>query len=298
MPDAFCRQRQAVARGVAGEEDVAGGRVAELVRDPVALVADRFAIEAIRQLHRRLLDVEAGVEGADTDPHLVTGGEAPPVAGRHDERSIQISRSRPRRRDGPRGLARAARQAADSRSPRTRRHPSASTTSGASTVAAVGDDRSARAVPAAASARPRTVAVSKSASLCAQSSRRAPCSRRSRTSTAADAVPWGVWITRSRTSGGPSRRPRALRATGGRRAGRGLALADLVAVEDQHPGAGAGQLPCDRQPCEARTADHHVVVALEARSLAPRFVVRAASGAKTSRPPFAAVPGPQATTPL
>ena len=36
-----------------------------------------------RQLLGRVLDVEAGVERADADPHLAVGGEAPAVAGGH-----------------------------------------------------------------------------------------------------------------------------------------------------------------------------------------------------------------------
>ena len=39
-------------------------RVAQLVRDPVALVADGVALEALGQLDGRLLDVEARVERA------------------------------------------------------------------------------------------------------------------------------------------------------------------------------------------------------------------------------------------
>ena len=42
-------------------------------------------------------------------------------------------------------------------------------------------------------------------------------------------------------------------------AGGGLALADLVAVDDQHVGAGAGQLARHGQPGEAGAADQHVV---------------------------------------
>ena len=57
---------------------------AELVRDPVALVADGVALEPLGQLDGRLLDVKARVEGADADAHLVLGREAPAVAGRHD----------------------------------------------------------------------------------------------------------------------------------------------------------------------------------------------------------------------
>ena len=56
---------------------------AQLVRDPVALVAGRLLAEVLGQQHGGLLDVEAGVERADADPHLVAGGEGPAVAGGH-----------------------------------------------------------------------------------------------------------------------------------------------------------------------------------------------------------------------
>jgi len=79
--DALGGQRQAVAGRIAGEEDAVVGGFADTVRDPVALVANRLAVQVVRQLDGRVLDVEAGVEGADPDTHLVVGGEAPAVAG-------------------------------------------------------------------------------------------------------------------------------------------------------------------------------------------------------------------------
>ena len=67
---------------VADEEDAVLGRRAQLVGDPVALVADPVAAEVLGQELGRLADVEAGVEGADPDPHLVVGWERPAVPGR------------------------------------------------------------------------------------------------------------------------------------------------------------------------------------------------------------------------
>ena len=58
------------------------GRGAQLVGDPVALVADRLALEVLGEQYGRVLDVEARVEGADADPDLLVGREAPAVAGR------------------------------------------------------------------------------------------------------------------------------------------------------------------------------------------------------------------------
>ena len=76
-----------------------------------------------------------------------------------------------------------------------------------------------------------------------------------------------------------------------RRAGRGLALPDLVAVDHQHVGAGARQLARHGQAGEARAADQHVgarLVALQRRALA---VPRAWRGPSSSAAPPAR-PGP------
>ena len=70
-----------MAGRVAGEEDAALGRAAQLVGDPVALVLVRRLAQVLGEQHRRVLDVEARVEGADPDPQLVLGGEGPAVAG-------------------------------------------------------------------------------------------------------------------------------------------------------------------------------------------------------------------------
>ncbi len=72
--------------------------------------------------------------------------------------------------------------------------------------------------------------------------------------------------------------PRRRRGAGG-----GGALADLVAVEDQHVGAGAGQLARDGQPGEARAADQHVGArALQRSALRP--AQRGAAGHRRSAP--------------
>ena len=142
MPSA--RQRQAVAGGVADEEHAVLGRRAQRVRDPVALVAERLGAEVLGQPHGRLLDVVARVERADADPHLVARGERPAVARAHvalvDPQLELLGRGR---RGGPPARARAAPRAAARcpRTPSTRRQPSASTSSGALHVAAVGVDR-------------------------------------------------------------------------------------------------------------------------------------------------------------
>ena len=137
--------------------------VAQPVRDPVALVADRIALEVLGQQHRGVLDVEARVEGADADAQLLAGREAPAVAGGHVARGRSRSPSRRRRpRGAPRARATAGRPAAGSREPSTRRQPRASTT--------IGAVRSPRSVWTVLPVRPPTLAVSKPASDWAQSS--------------------------------------------------------------------------------------------------------------------------------
>ena len=61
-------------------------------------------------------------------------------------------------------------------------------------------------------------------------------------------------------------RPSASQPHGRDAAGGGLALADLVAIEDQDVGPGARELAGDRQPGEAGAADEDVVVARRAGS--------------------------------
>jgi len=80
--DPLGAERQAVPGRVAGEEDAALGRPAQLVGDPVALVADPLPPKVLGEQLGGVADVEAGVEGADPDPQLVLGREGPTVAGR------------------------------------------------------------------------------------------------------------------------------------------------------------------------------------------------------------------------
>ena len=136
------------------------GAAPELVRDPVALVADRVALEVVGKEHRRVLHVEARVERADADPGLLARGERPAVAGGHvaavdpdleivaGPGRVDLEAARERR------IGRLVAAGGE-----TRRHPSASTTSGAETLAAVRADDARGARP-----RPSTFAVSNSAS--------------------------------------------------------------------------------------------------------------------------------------
>ena len=114
--DALGGQRQAVSGRVAGEEDAAPGRLAQLVGDPVALVADAVALQVLGEQLGRLADVELGVEGADADPQSSSpAGKRPAVAGRDVaavDPDLQVLGGAGA--GAPRARARAARRAAGS----------------------------------------------------------------------------------------------------------------------------------------------------------------------------------------
>ena len=164
----------------------------------------------------------------------------------------------------------------------TRRQPSASTTSGAVEVAAVG-------VHDVAGAAVHLRGLELEVALVGEQLRRARGSRRSRTSRAARSAraPCGVWMTSSRellAVRSPSgRAPRSHSV--GIAAGRGLALADLVAVDHQHARARARELARHGQPGEARAADQDVAVAARAecdrrRAWSPAARVRGIGAAR------------------
>ncbi len=67
-----------MTRRVAGEEDAVLGCVAERVRDPITLVANRLGSDVGGEADRRFSDVEPRVEGSDTDPRLRAAGKLQP----------------------------------------------------------------------------------------------------------------------------------------------------------------------------------------------------------------------------
>jgi hypothetical protein len=81
-PNPLGGQRDALARRVPDEEDPVLDARPELVRDPVALVANRRSLEVVGEQDGGVLDVEARIERAHADPLLIARGEAPAVAGR------------------------------------------------------------------------------------------------------------------------------------------------------------------------------------------------------------------------
>src|SRR5205807_9650925 len=79
--DALGGERQAVPRGVSGEEHAVLDSCAQLVGYPVPLIAERLELQLAGQTHGRLLDVVRRPEGPDADAQLVARGEVPAVAG-------------------------------------------------------------------------------------------------------------------------------------------------------------------------------------------------------------------------
>ena len=99
-----------MAGAVAGEEHAVLGRGAQPVREPVALVADGVAVEPLRDVLRRLLDVVARLVGADADALLAVGGHRPGVAVA-DQAAVDpdVEVGATRRAGGPRGRGEIAR---------------------------------------------------------------------------------------------------------------------------------------------------------------------------------------------
>ena len=146
--------------------------------------------------------------------------------------------------------------------PSTRRQPRASTISGARSVAAVGVHRVAR---AALDLRDLEARVALLPQLLAQ---RPVVERRPRPRQAVARGPvrrvegHALELLADRAADAHRLQPRRRD-----RAGAGLALADLVAVDDEHVGAAARQLAGDREPGEAGAADQHVGALGERRAL-------------------------------
>ena len=274
-PDPLRGQRQAVAGRVAGEEDAALGRGAQLVRDPVPLVADPVLAQVLGQQLGRLAHVEARVEGADADPQLVAGRERPAVAGGDVAAvdpdlevlaaavRVHLEPARERRVGRLEAVAGGEHAAPAERVDDERRREHA----------AVGLDRD-RAVPvggrgAAVHLRRLEARVAllpeQSAELAVVEGGEGPGQL------VALAAVRGVDQQRVEALALGGHQPGGPQPVGRDAAGRGLALADLVAVDDQHRGAAARQLTRDREPGEAGAADQHVVGAGERNALVPAF---------------------------
>ena len=277
----LARQRDAVAGAVADEEHAVLGRRAQLVREPVALVADGLGVEPARHLLRRLLDVVARLVGADADAPLAapraptTRSRSGPPSGRSRRRGRcrapscgWTSRPREMRASGGWTLA---------PGPSTRRQPSASTISGAV--------RSPRSVLHRLARRARrTLAISNRASRLlpqrraqlavveARPAPRQPEARRAVRRVERHALE----LLPDRALDAHRVQPRRRRRAGGRRA-----LADLVAVDHEHVGAAAGQLARHREAGEARAADQHVGALVERRALGA--AQRRAAGHRAAR---------------
>ena len=249
---------------VADEEHAVLGRRAQLVREPVALVADRRHADPRGDLARRLLDVVARLVGADADALLAVRGHRPRVAA-PDQRAVDpdvevdaaaLGVDLEAARDARLGRldvgARAEHAAPAERVDDQRR----------AQRAAVGVDGVAL---AALDLRHLEARVALLPQLLAQRpvverrpAPRQPVARRAVRRVEAHALELLAGGAADAHRLEPRRRDRA---------GAGLALADLVAVDDEHVGAAARQLARDRQPGEARAADQHVGALVERRAL-------------------------------
>ncbi len=289
--DSLGCERQAVPRRVTGEEDLAVCRLAQLVRDPVALVANRIAVQVARQPNGGVLDPNAGVEGANAHPDLVVGGEAPAVAGGHVvavDPDLQL----------PRGSARVHLQPARER----RVHGLVAVgAEHASPTKAVDDQRGVQVATVGMHGR-----ASPPVDLCRLELGVTALEQQ----LAQGRIVEGRERPRKVHAGGDMRGvnrqvaeglldrcagSHRIEPLGGSRAGRGLALPDLVTVDDQDPRPRTRQLSRHREAGEARPADQHVAVVPQGCSFraalrAPSwhlgrgyFKWRWASGARTPR---------------
>ena len=266
--DALGCQRQAVPRRVADEEDPVLGRRPQPMGDPVALVAHGIAVEVAGQPHGRLLDVMARIEGADADADLAVRREAPRVSGRHVAAvdpdlevlvaavRMHLEPARKRRVRGLKGGSRRVENAAPAQRVDDQRRGQ---------LAAVGSNGAARHALLHLRDLEAGVAllVERRAQLRIVEGRESP--RESHPHRRVRRVDYQVAERLpDRCSEAQRRQP-----LGRRGAGRGLALADLIAIHQQHALAESRQLPRDGEPGEAGAADKHVDVAPEPRPLDP-----------------------------
>ena len=228
------------------------------MREPVALVAHGGRLDARGERVGGPADVLARVVGADADAGLAAGGDAPAVAAAH-ERALDpdvegvavalgmgMDLEAAAERCLGRLVVRVGRGRAASPSRRPRAAPRTRRGRLATVAARASIDR--RALEARVAAlRPQQLAQ-----LAVVEGRPAP-----RQAVAHRPVRRGEGHGRQLPAdrGGDAHGVQPWR---GGRAGRGGALADLVAVDDEHVGAGARQLARDGEPRERRAADEDV----------------------------------------
>ena len=277
--DALGGQRQAVAGRVADEEDAVLGGRPQPVRDPVALIAVGRQAQAGRQPHGRLLDVVARVERADPDAQLVARGERPAVAGADHalvDPELEVVAGPGRMHLQPAREARVRRLHQPGAEVALPAHRVDDQRRGH--VAAVGPHH--LAVPAlhlrglerraGAVLRPQQVAQ-----LAVVERRERPAQRPARRGAGR------VHEQRAERLEDRGLEPQVAQPPGRRGARGRLALADLVAVQDEDVGARGAQLARDREPGERGSADQDVVVAADGSALGA--ALRGSDGHLTAR---------------
>ena len=270
--DPLGAERQAVAGRVAGEEDAAlGRRPAACAGSSCPGSGPCRAPRSSAQQLGRLPDVEAGVEGADPDPGLLAGRERPAVAGGHVAAvdpdlevlgaalGVHLEPARERRVRRLETVAEGQHPAPAERVDDQRR----------ADHAAVGLDRDRPVAVLAAGAAVDlggleagvAVGPEQLAELAVVEGGEGPGEP------VAGVAVGRVHDQRVEALALAVHQSQPLQPLGRDPAGGGLALADLVAVDDHHVGAGAGQLARDRQPGEAGAADEDVVRPAQRRPL-------------------------------
>jgi len=256
--DPLPRQRQAVPRRVAHEEHAVLGRRAQAVREPVALEAHRVAAEPLHQRDGRLPDVVARDVGADPDAPLARRRHRPGVAATHDvalDPDVEVDAAGVVRMDleatGDRGVGRLHVRAPAEHPPPAERVDDQRR----GERAAVGDDR----LAVAAALDLRDLEARRAALLPQRQAQLAvvECAPAPGQPEARGPVRSVERHARELLADRPLDAHR-VQPWGRRGAGARGAFADLVAVDDEHVGAGAGELARHREAGEARPADQHV----------------------------------------
>ncbi len=249
---------------VASEEDAVLGRLAQGMGDPVALVADGVGAQILGQSHRRFAYVEPRIKRADADPQLTRGGKAPPVAGGHVppvDPHLEVIPGAMRMDLEPARQERVGRL--DVAAPAEHPPPAKPVDDqGGADVAPVG-------VHGVSAATVDLRSLEFELALLGQEfAQPAVVEGGERPGqVVADAGVGGVddELAEGLLAGGEE--VERLEPEGGDPAGRGLALTDLIAVDQHHLGSGAGELPGHGQASEAGSADQHVAVGRELRAL-------------------------------
>ncbi len=231
------------------------------MRDPVALIAVRSETQLAGEADGRLLDVMLRPERACTDAQLIAGGEAPGVAGPY----VAVVDPQLELRAGAGGVHLEAPGEARSRRLDRRR-----VRQYAAPAERIDDERCTQL--AAVGVHGEAVAACDGGGLelglggvglrVEQRAQLAVVERRERPGQLpARGAIRGMHDELREGLAQRAEQVHRLEPQGRHRAGRGLTLTQLVAIDHEHAHAGARQLARDRESCERRAAHEHVAIA-------------------------------------